>query len=258
MELETNVQSIIKNAILDVKNKLNQDDNLKAIEGEQVLEFYADDSMVYDRKVDGAQDVVSSYLAYYEKYLNGILNEANADSFDYFMKNEACIKVYYSPSGVLNINSKFRIFDKKIIKFHNFELDAFVYDKNKREKELSEYLSSKRFTVEQRRYIKEMFKESRVYTRDINSVMEGIQEEILDAMNEINLKDLIYYLGYTISDLIVYDLSEDILKLIDDSNEVYSLFKEFVSVKKIESGYVVMFSEEVIKEIKYKIELSFE
>lgn len=255
MNLLKSSNSVIKGAIKCMNNYLKANSRINNLDGDYELEFYLNNSFKNSFKVSGSEEVISRCLTVYEKFLSDNINKENFDSFEKALENPKSIRVLYSPSGVVCVELILKIASSDSSHDEIYTLKIDVYEKERLKNEVCDYISSKELDGEQKEYILDMFEENNVYSKNLDCILETLKEEIITLIPEWNLKDLIKDGGYTIIDVINNDFSKDILNLMDKNNEIYRIYKDVISVKKIEDGYAITFCDDIIHKIEYKIEL---
>lgn len=254
MNLLKGSNNVIKSAVKRMNDCLKANDRISNLDGDYELEFYLNNSFKNSFKVSSSKEIISGCLATYEKFLNDNLSKDNLDSFENALEDSESIRVLYSPSGIVSVDLRLKIVlngscDK------DYTLEMCIYEKEKLKNEVCNYISNKGLIGEQKEYILDMFKENKVYSKNLDCILETLKEDIIDLIPEYNLRDLIKDGEYTIVDVLKNDFSEDILNLMDKDSEIYRIYKDVISVIKIEDGYAITFCDDIIHKIEYKIEL---
>lgn len=238
--------------VMCTENYLNSIREGVNIEKGDTIEFYIDGMFYCDVKIQDKKDVISQCLSFYRNLCCEILCVNNHELKYTNLKENLKTQVFNSPRGILHINS---IFD---LNFSKNCIDIYVYDKEKNKNEILEYVKNNNLNEAQKEYIMNSFNKNDAYNNDLSSILDDIKKEVLDAINKSDLKNLISDMGYTIFDLINKDISEDIISLIDKNSEIYNVYRNLISVVKVEYGYLIMFCDDILYEIKYNIELCIE
>lgn len=258
MSMLKNSKNIINNSINCVKYYLDSDSRINNLQEDYELEFYLDNSFKDSFKVNGPKEIISRCLSIYEKFLNENVYKDKIEDFEEDLDVSEIIGVSCNQNGVVNIKINLKIVssDNSFYK-KDYTIEMYVYEKDRLKNEVYDYITNKGLSEEQKNHILDIFEENRVYYKNLECILEILKEEIKDLMPEYILRDLIKDGDYTLTDVVKTDFSEDILNLIDKNNEIYKIYKDVVSVKKTEDGYAIMFCNDIIHKIKYKIELSF-
>lgn len=250
MILLNKIDCVIKDFIKCTEDYLIKNEKIKNLDRDYTLEFYLNNTLEYERDVKQGREIIAGCLTVYEQFLHKILNEQNIEGFEKFLNKSDFIQILQSPSGVISFN-----LELKVDECNCYFLDIYVYEKRNRKEEILKYISDKKLNNEQGKYILDMFKENEVFSKNLDSILEDLKEEISSSICRFSLKNLIKDNGYTILDLVNQDLSEDILGLISKSSNIYRVYKDVISVVKREDGYSILFCDDVIHEIKYNLEL---
>lgn len=246
------LNNLVEYALKCMDDCLKSDKKISALDGDYELEFYLNNSLEGSLKVKNSEEIISGCLNIYEKFLYDKINEETYRGFKKAIENPMSRRVLHAPGGIIVV----RVVNEDVSFNKWYTLEIFIYKKEKLENEVCEYISNKNLIGEQKEYILDMFKENRVYSKNLDCILESLKDDIIDLIPEDILKDLIRDKGYTIVDVINNDLSQDILSLINKDSEIYRIYKDVISVIKIENGYAITFCGDIIHKIEYKLELT--
>ena len=134
---------------------------------------------------------------------------------------------------------------KKII-----ESTIYSYNKDELCKDFNSFCKRNNLNSEQKEYLDEFIKDSTPETIYFENFIYNITENIED---NLDLEDLAERFNPTLDDAINNDYSKDIHTILTRESELCNLFKNLISVRKSKDGYDIIFDDDIVKSIEYKI-----